>query len=230
MTIDEIKRAVARRAAGLVTDGMTLGIGTGSTAKHLLYALAERMKDGLRFIGVPTSVQTETLARELNIPVVTLDDADEIHLAIDGADEVSEHLDLIKGGGGAFLQEKMVAFAAKKFVVIADESKMVKTLGRFPLPVEVVPYSIERIRKHIALLGCKEIVLRYRNSSLYVTDHGHYVLDCHFGSILDPLTLNIKLKEIPGIVETGLFLKMADMAIIGYADGNIKSINALQTG
>ena len=223
MTTDEIKKAVATRVADLVTDGMTLGIGTGSTATYLLYALANRMKSGLRFTGVPTSVQTETLARELNIDVVTLDEADEIQLAIDGADEVSADLDLIKGGGGAFLQEKMVAFAAKRFVVIGDESKLVKTLGKFPLPVEVVPYSIERIKKHIAALGCKKIVLRYRNDNLYMTDHGHHVLDCHFGSIADPVDLNVKLKEIPGVVETGLFLHMADMAIIGYADGSIKS-------
>ena len=177
MTTDEIKQAVAKRAAELVNDGMTLGIGTGSTAKHLLYALAERMKNGLRFTGVPTSVQTETLARELGIPVVTLDEANEIQLAIDGADEVSSALDLIKGGGGAFLQEKMVAFAAKKFVVIGDESKLVNTLGRFPLPVEVVPYSIERIKKHIANLGCKEISLPVTNNKIYITDHGHQVID-----------------------------------------------------
>lgn len=222
MTNDEIKAAVAKRAAEYVTDGMLLGIGTGTTAKHLLYALAERMKSGLRFTGVPTSVQTEQLAIELKIPVIPLDEADDIQLAIDGADEVSRQLDLIKGGGGAFLQEKMVAFAAKKFIVIGDESKLVDTLGKFPLPVEVVPYGIERIKKHIAEFGCNEISLRIRNNAIYVTDHGHHVLDCHFGSIPDPVTLNARLKDIPGVVETGLFLQMASLAIIGYADGEIK--------
>ena len=225
MTTDEIKQAVARRAAEFVTNGMTLGIGTGSTANYLLYALADRMKKGLRFTGVPTSEQTEKLAAELNIPVVQLDEAEEIHLAIDGADEVSAQLDLIKGGGGAFLQEKMVAFAANKFIVIGDETKLVNKLGKFPLPVEVVPYGIERIKKHISALGCKEIWLRYRKDNIYVTDHDHYVLDCHFGMITDPLQLNVKLKEIPGVVETGLFLQMADLALIGYADGTIREVS-----
>ena len=225
MTQDEIKQAVAKRAAEFVTDGMTLGIGTGSTAKHLLYALAARMKDGLRFTGVPTSAQTEQLALELKVPIIDLDDADEIQLAIDGADEVSEQLDLIKGGGGAFLQEKMVAFAATKFIVIGDESKLVSTLGKFPLPVEVVPYGIERIKKHIANLGCKQIALRYRNDKVYITDHGHHVLDCRFGEINNPVELNSALKEIPGVVETGLFLQMADVALIGYANGMIREIH-----
>ena len=224
MTTDEIKRAVAKHAAEFVTNGMTLGIGTGSTANHLLHALADRMKDGLRFTGVPTSEQTEKLALELKIPVVPLDEADEIHLAIDGADEVSKELDLIKGGGGAFLQEKMVAFAASKFIVIADESKLVDTLGKFPLPVEVVPYGIERIKKHIDNIGCSQVTLRYRNDKIFITDHGHYVLDCHFEMISNPAQLNLQLREIPGVVETGLFLQMADVAIIGYADGRIVRI------
>lgn len=226
MTTDEIKQAVARRAAEFVTDGMTLGIGTGSTATHLLHALAERMKNGLRFRGVPTSEQTEKLALQLKIPIINLDEADDIQLAIDGADEVSEQLDLIKGGGGAFLQEKMVAFAAKKFIVMADESKLVTRLGKFPLPVEVVPYGVERIKDHIKGLGCKQAVLRYRNDKIFITDHGHRVLDCHFGVIDNPLALSAKLKEIPGVVETGLFLQMADVAIIGYSDGTIKEIGA----
>jgi ribose 5-phosphate isomerase A len=224
MTTDEIKQAVARRAAAYVTEGMTLGIGTGSTANHLLHALADRMKEGLQFTGVPTSIQTEKLALELKIPVVNLDVATDIQLAIDGADEVSEHLDLIKGGGGAFLQEKMVAFASHKFIVIGDESKLVKTLGKFPLPVEVVPYGIERIKRHIANLGCKHVSLRYRNDKIFISDHGHYVLDCHFESIPDPIKLNMQLKNIPGVVETGLFLQMADVALIGYHDGSIREI------
>jgi ribose 5-phosphate isomerase A len=225
MTTDEIKQAVAQRAAEFVTDGMTLGVGTGTTAKHLLYALASRIRRGLRFTGVPTSSQTEQLALQLNIPIVSLDKAGEIQLAIDGADEVSSQLDLIKGGGGAFLQEKMVAFAANKFIVIGDESKLVTTLGKFPLPVEVVPYGIERIKKHIADLAC-DISLRYRNEKVYVTDHGHHVLDCRFGMITDPVQLNVSLKEIPGVVETGLFLQIADIALIGYADGSIKEIQS----
>jgi ribose 5-phosphate isomerase A len=226
MTTEKIKQAVAKRAAEFVTEGMTLGIGTGSTARHLLHALAARMQNGLRFRGVPTSEETEELALQLNIPIVHIDDAGEIQLAIDGADEVTQHLDLIKGGGGAFLQEKMVAFAAKRFIVIGDESKLVTTLGKFPLPVEVVPYGIERIKEHIKNLGCNDAVLRYRNEKIFITDHAHHVLDCHFGIIADPAALNAKLKEIPGVVETGLFLQMADVAIIGHGDGTIKEISA----
>jgi ribose 5-phosphate isomerase A len=226
MTTDEIKQAVARRAAEFVTEGMTLGIGTGSTANHLLRALADRMSKGLRFTGVPTSVQTEKLALELNIPVINLDVATDIQLAIDGADEVSEHLDLIKGGGGAFLQEKMVAFAAHKFIVIGDESKLVKTLGKFPLPVEVVPYGIERIKRHITNLRCQDVSLRYRNDKISITDHGHYVLDCRFESIPDPVKLNMQLKDIPGVVETGLFIQMADVVLIGNKDGSIREMDS----
>ena len=227
MTTDEIKQMVTKRAAEFVTDGMKLGIGTGSTATHLLYALAARMQAGLRFKGVPTSEETEKLALQLEIPIINLDDADHIHLAIDGADEVSRNLDLIKGGGGAFLQEKMVAFMADRFIVIADQSKLVNTIGKFPLPVEVVPYGIERIKDHITRLGCKKVLLRYRNDKIFITDHGHNVLDCHFDIISDPVQLNTKLKEIPGVVETGLFIQMADMAMIGYADGSIETITAL---
>ena len=160
--------------------------------------------------------------------MINLDEADQIHLAIDGADEVSEKLDLIKGGGGAFLQEKMVAFASNKFIVIGDESKLVTTLGKFPLPVEIVPYGIERIKHHITNLGCEQVSLRYRNDKIFVTDHGHYVLDCNFNRIAEPVQLNSKLKEIPGVVETGLFLQFADIAIIGYADGSIRQFESIR--
>ena len=223
-TTDEIKQKVAKHAAEFVLDGMTVGIGTGSTARHLLYALADRIRQGLKFVGVPTSAQTLQQARELNIPMIELDEAETIHLAIDGADEISPELNLIKGGGGAFLQEKMVAFAAQQFIVIADESKMVDLLGKFHLPVEVVPYGLKRITQYIEALGCKKVLLRHRNNEIFITDHGHYVLDCHFKTITDPQHLNEKLKEIPGVVENGLFLQMADVAIIGYADGTVKPV------
>lgn len=229
MTTDEIKQAVAKHAAGFVTDGTTVGLGTGSTANHLLHALAERMKNGLQFTGVPTSEATKALALQLNIPVADLDHVGEIHIAIDGADEIDHELEIIKGGGGAFLREKMVEYAAKRFIVIADETKFVKMLGKFPLPVEVVPYGIERIKKHINSLGCSGVSLRNRSGKIFVTDHGHHVLDCEFHEIPDPKSLNARLKEIPGVVETGLFLHMAHEAVIGYTDGSIKLFHASST-
>ena len=221
----EIKQNVAKYAADLVIGGMTVGIGTGSTAHHLLVALAERMKHGLQFRGVPTSSQTLQQAKRLNIPMIDLDEAEKIDIAIDGADEISPELNLIKGGGGAFLQEKMVAFSAEKFIVIADESKIVESLGKFPLPVEVVPYGIKRMIRQIETLGCKQVLVRRRNNEIFITDHGHYILDCHFNSISDPHHLNTHLKEIPGVVENGLFIRMAGTAIIGYADGTVKEIS-----
>ena len=225
MNQDQLKQNVAKYAAGFVDAGMTVGIGTGSTAHHLLIALAERMKQGLQFRGVPTSSQTLQQAIRLNIPMIDLDEAEKIDIAIDGADEISPELNLLKGGGGAFLQEKMVAFAAEKFIVIADESKLVERLGKFPLPVEVVPYGIKRIERHIEALGCKQASIRRRNNEIFITDHGHYILDCHFNSIADPHILNTRLKEIPGVVENGLFIRMAGTAIIGYADGTVKEMS-----
>ena len=224
MNQDQVKQNVAKYAAEFVTGGMTVGIGTGSTAYHLLIALAERMKQGLQFRGVPTSSQTLQQATQLSIPMIDLDEAEKIDIAIDGADEISPELNLIKGGGGAFLQEKMVAFAAEKFIVIGDESKIVERLGKFPLPVEVVPYGIKRMMRHIEALGCRQASVRRRNNEIFITDHGHYILDCHFNSITDPNALNARLKEIPGVVENGLFIQITATAIIGYADGTVKEM------
>lgn len=220
----QIKQLVGIKAAELVQDGTTIGIGTGTTARHFILALGERVKKGLNVRGVPTSDNSKQLAEETGILTLDLNDAETIDIAFDGADEVSASFDLIKGGGGAMLQEKMVAFAAHHFIVMADESKMVQYLGRFPLPVEVVPYGWKKVQYYIQSLGCKQVILRIRNGNIFITEHGHYILDCHFENIPDPDSLNQQLHSIPGVVESGLFLNMAKDVLVGYADGTTKLI------
>jgi ribose 5-phosphate isomerase A len=224
MAPDEIKKLVGIKAAEYVQDGMIVGMGTGSTANHFIRALAGRVRQGLKITAVPTSLQTQRLALEQGIPVVDFNDAATIDIAMDGADEVSVDRNLIKGGGGALLQEKMIAYAAARFIVIADESKLVPRLGKFPLAVEVVPYAWKKVKAYIETLGCRDVVLRNRNEDIVVTDHGHNILDCHFELIDDPLKLEQQLHSIPGVVETGLFVGFADAALIGYSDGSVREI------
>lgn len=221
---DEMKEKAGAYAAALVTPGMTVGLGTGSTANHFIKAVAGRMKEGLSISAVPTSVKTRELATSLGIPVINFDEAETIHFSVDGADEISEQLNLIKGGGGAMLQEKMIAHTARRFVVIGDESKIVKYLGKFPLPVEVVPYGWKQVKRKVEALGCRNVELRVRNEKTYITDHDHFILDCNFDEILDPGELNARLKSIPGVVETGLFINLAKSAVICYADGTVKEL------
>jgi ribose 5-phosphate isomerase A len=216
------KQKAGEYAATLIEPGMTIGIGTGSTVYFFILALAKRIKEGLMISGVPTSKQTQQLATELNIPLVELNDVDQLDVTVDGADEIDHQLQLIKGGGGALLQEKIVASASKKMVVIADESKYVKTLGKFPLPVEVIDFGWKQTQQHIQNLGCTKIVLRTKDDKTFITDHGHYILDCYFGKINDVIQLHQQLNNIPGVVENGLFINMAGNAVIAYKDGNIK--------
>lgn len=218
---EDIKKRVGAYAADFVQPGMTIGIGTGSTVYWLLQELGNRIQQGLHFRAVPTSRQTQTLATELGITITELNNIDTLALTIDGADEVNPSLQLIKGGGGALLQEKMVAAASRQLIIIADETKIVSQLGHFPLPVEVIPFGWKQVAKKIGQMGCKEVVLRQKNGETFITDHGHYILDCHFTVIPDAAQLNRALHEIPGVVETGLFIDMADMAVCGYADGRI---------
>lgn len=212
------------KAAEFVSDGMTVGIGTGTTARHFIFALAERVNNGLHILGVPTSQASAMQAKEMGIPLTDLNDAGSIDIAFDGADEINSSLDLIKGGGGAMLQEKMVAFAARRFIVMADESKMVGHLGKFPLPVEVVPYGWKKVMQYLMENGCKSVTLRNKNKKVYVTEHQHYILDCRYERITHPVNLNQQLKSIPGIVETGLFLHIAKDALVGYSDGSVSHI------
>jgi ribose 5-phosphate isomerase A len=224
---DSIKQLLGFEAAKLIMPGMTVGIGTGSTAYWFVVALSERIKDGLDCRAIPTSIKTKKLAIEHNVPLIVLGEGD-IDICVDGADEISRGLQVIKGGGGAMLQEKMVADSSRQFIVIADESKLVETLGRFPLPVEVIPYGWKETKKKIERTGCMQVTLRLRDNKVFMTDHGHYILDCDFREIPFPATLHSKLNNIPGVVENGLFINMADMAMIGYADGTVTKFSRSQ--
>jgi ribose 5-phosphate isomerase A len=223
--VEGLKREAARRALDVVRPGMRLGLGTGSTARHLVDLLGERVAQGLEIVGVPTSERTRVQAEGLNIPLSTLDDTPELDIAIDGADEVDSQLRLIKGGGGALLREKIVAAAAKRMIVIADESKRVDPLGRFPLPIEVVPFGLQATQRHIVRVaetsGCRgPIALRKgADGANFVTDGGHFILDCHFGAIAAPEALGRALEEVPGVVEHGLFINFATAAILAGPNG-----------
>ena len=223
----ELKKAAAAKAVEFVEDGMKLGIGTGSTANEFIRLLAERVKAGLHITGVATSKRSEKLCRDLGIPVATLDETPHLDLDIDGADEIDPHLALIKGGGGALLREKIVAFASSQMLVIADSSKLVKTLGAFPLPIEINPFGLEATREAIIKVADRlelvpNIKLRARDDKTFVTDGGHFILDASFGRISDPERLSKALFSIPGVVEHGLFLNLAKKSVVAMANGEIK--------
>lgn len=223
----ELKKAAAAKAVEFVKDGMKLGIGTGSTANEFIHLLAERVKAGLHITGVATSKRSEKLCRDLGIPVATLDETPHLDLDIDGADEIDPHLALIKGGGGALLREKIVAFASSQMLVIADSSKLVKTLGAFPLPIEINPFGLEATKEAIIKVADRlelpaNIKLRVRDGKTFVTDGGHFILDASFGRISDPERLSNALFSIPGVVEHGLFLNLAKKSVVAMANGEIK--------
>jgi len=225
MSTDRFKRAAAERALPLIEQGMKLGLGTGSTAAIFVDLLAQRVREGLDVIAVPTSEATRAQAERLGIRLTTLDADPILDLVVDGADEVDGALQLIKGGGGALLREKIVACASDRMVVIADASKKVTKLGRYPLPVEVVRFGLESTRRHIAgvagdlgLDGSIEL-RRGADGAPFVTDTGNLLLDCAFREIDDPEALADGLRVIPGVVEHGLFLGLADMAILAGPDG-----------
>ena len=225
MTADELKRRAAAKALTLVTPGMRLGLGTGSTAKHLVDLLGAQVRNGFSVICVPTSEATRAQAASLNIPLTTLDETPELDLTIDGADEIDAKLNVIKGGGGALLREKIVASASKRMVVIADDSKVVQQLGAFPLPVEVIAFGFAATRRHVATAlaesGCPgEIILRKNKDGLvFVTDSGHWIIDCHVRLIPDAAALATRLSVIAGVVEHGLFIGLASGAIIAGGQG-----------
>jgi ribose 5-phosphate isomerase A len=217
----DAKQRAGYKAVELVEDGMTLGLGTGSTAYWAVERLGERVREeGLRVRCVPTSRRTEEQARSLGIPLVTFAEVHRLDLAIDGADEIGPGLALIKGGGGALLREKLVAAAARRFVVIADASKKVEVLGKFPLPVEVVPFAWEVTARRVAeAVGVEPQLRRDASGATYVTDNGNYILDCRCGEIRDPATMERELKLLTGVVECGLFVGMADEAIVATDEG-----------
>jgi ribose 5-phosphate isomerase A len=232
MDAKQAKVEAARAALEHVETGMRLGIGSGSTAEAFVRLLAVRVTEGLGIIGVPTSERTAALCRETGVPLSDLDETPHLDLAIDGADEIDPHLSLIKGGGGALLREKIVAAAADRMIVIADDSKLVSTLGRFPLPVEVNRFglgatrlAIEGAARRLGLEG--PLTLRMTDGKPFVTDGGHFIIDASFGRIPDTRALSNALFAIPGVVEHGLFLGMADTAIVAGAEG-VRNLHAVQ--
>jgi ribose 5-phosphate isomerase A len=225
MDIEEQKRQAAALAVEWVRPGMRLGLGTGSTARHFVALLAERIRAGLDVVGVATSAATRVQAEQLGVPLTTLDETPQLDLTVDGADEIAPDLSLIKGGGGALLHEKIVAAASGRMVVIADESKWVAALGRYPLPVEVVPFGLTATRRAIesaaSAAGCpgQAQLRRDKSGHAFVTDSGHWILDAMLGRIADARLLADRLSPIPGVVEHGLFIGMAQAAILAGSAG-----------
>lgn len=218
----ELKKAAAERAVDFVKDGMKVGLGTGSTAYWAIKRLGERIKEeGLNIQTVATSKASEDQARELGIPLIPFAEMGRLDLTIDGADEVDGRLNLIKGGGGALLREKIVAANSRRLIIVADESKVVHTLGKFPLPVEIVPFANEWTFQALDQLGCRP-KWRMNGEEKYVTDNGNYIADCLLGRISDAESLNQKLNMIPGVVENGLFVDMADTVVVAHSDGAIE--------
>ncbi|MBV9105937.1 MAG: ribose-5-phosphate isomerase RpiA [Verrucomicrobia bacterium] len=223
---DEAKRVAAAQAIErFLVDGMTIGLGSGTTSRWFVRILGERVAQGLRVTGVPSSKSTGQLATEVGVALADLNDVDQLDLTIDGADEIDGKGQMIKGGGANLLWEKIVACASKKMVCIVDESKLVEGLGRFPLPVEVIPFAWRSTERHLRALfkenglGDPKIDMRGGLEKPLITDSGHYLLDCHLEKIPEPESLGANLKQIPGVVEHGLFIGIATDAVVGHASG-----------
>lgn len=225
MSMDDLKRQAAARALEQVRDGMKLGLGTGSTAKHFVELLGERVKAGLKVVGVPTSEATRADAERCGVPLTTLEEVDHLDLTVDGADEIDPNLELIKGGGGALLREKIVAAASDRMIVIADESKWVETLGRFPLPIEVIPFGLGATRRAIEAAFAENgvsgemDVRKAKDGHAFVTDGGHWIIDARLGRIPNSPKLAASLSSIPGVVEHGLFIGLARTAVLAGPQG-----------
>src|SRR3954449_4750998 len=223
--MDGLKRQAAARALEHVQNGMKLGLGTGSTAKHFVELLGERVRSGLKVVGVPTSEATRADAARCGIALTTLEEIDRLDLTVDGADELDASLNLIKGGGGALLREKIVAAASDRMIVIADESKWVEALGRFPLPIEVIPFGLSATRRALALafaecrLSGQMTVRKGGDGHAFVTDGGHWIVDAHLGQITDAPRLAGFLNSIPGVVEHGLFIGLASTVVLAGSQG-----------
>jgi ribose 5-phosphate isomerase A len=229
--MEERKRQAAARALEHVKPGMRLGLGTGSTAKHFVELLGEKVRAGLDVIGVPTSEVTRADAQRCGIRLTTLDEIDRLDLTVDGADEIEPSLNVIKGGGGALLREKIVAAASDRMIVIADESKWVETLGRFPLPVEVIPFGLAATQRAMARAFAESgvsgqmVVRKGKDGHVFVTDGGHWIVDAHLERITDAPRLAGLLNVIPGVVEHGLFIGLASTAILAGAK-EIRVVNS----
>jgi ribose 5-phosphate isomerase A len=215
---DNAKRRAAEHAVELVEDGQVVGLGTGSTAKFAIEGIGRRVREGLSVQGVPTSLATERMARDAGIPLVDLNEVAGVDITLDGADEVDGDCNMIKGGGGALTREKLVALASKKRVMLIDETKLVSSLGQSrSLPVEVLPFAWTFSARRLIALGCL-LKLRERSGQPFATDNGNYILDCDFGPINDPPALETRIKLLPGVIDCGLFIGIADTLVIGFDD------------
>ena len=221
------KKVAAEKAVSFVENGMTLGLGTGSTAYWAIRLIGDRVKEGLAVTAVCTSAATEKLAQEFAIPVVAHSAIEHIDLAIDGADEVDTNHFLIKGGGGALLREKILAFNSTRYVVVVDETKLVQQLGKFPLPVEIVQFAVPLTIQHLQDLGAT-VTIRQKDGQNYITDNGNFIADCCFLAIPDPTALNQYLHQIPGVVETGIFLStVVSEVLVGKKDGTVEMLTTV---
>lgn len=221
----EAKRIAAERAVDDVRDGMIVGLGTGSTAYYAIQRLGRLVQQGLSIQAIATSLQSEQLATQLGIPLISFSEMTELDLTIDGADEVDSAFNLIKGGGGALLREKIVAAASKQLTIVVDEHKVVRQLGKFALPVEIVKFGYEATIRKLFQLGC-EPILRARDGEPYVTDNGNYIVDCSFNQIAAPVELHRELNLIPGVVDNGLFVGMTKKVIVGYDNGDVQVLES----
>lgn len=217
-----IKQLAAEKAVDWVEDGMTVGLGTGSTAVYAIRKIGELVQQGMRIQAVATSEESEKLARELSIPILPFAEVGTIDLTIDGADEVDPDLNLIKGGGGALLREKIVAARSRQVMIVAGENKVVKRLGEFPLPVEVVTFAHEWTMQKLESLGCTPVLRKTDSGEVFITDNGNYTVDCHFNEILNPARMHRQLNDIPGVVDNGLFIGLASAVVVAYNSGTIE--------
>ncbi|WP_026569490.1 ribose 5-phosphate isomerase A [Sediminibacillus sp. JSM 1682029] len=217
--VEEKKRRAGEKAVEYIEDGMTIGLGSGSTVYWMMKKLGERIKQGLEIKGVPSSLRTEAWAQDFGIPLATFAEINRLDLTIDGADEVDPDFQLIKGGGGSLLREKLVADAAKKLIIIVDESKQVRKLGSFPLPVEIVRFGWENTTRKLSSLGCTPKLRKTEDGEVFVTNNDNYIVDCAFEAMGDPAAVHRELKLTLGVVETGLFLNRTNKVIVGRKSG-----------
>lgn len=220
MEREDLKKQAGEKAVEYIDDGMIVGLGTGSTVEYTIRKLGKLVRDGLKIKGIPTSVHTQRIAKKEKIPLTTLEENPVIDLTIDGADEVDPDLNLMKGGGGALVREKIIAFNSKKVIIVIDDSKIVKALGiDFPLPVEVVKFGWTSTKKTLEKIGCNVELRRVMENEPYITDNSNYILDCEFDRIAEPAQLEIDINNIPGVVENGLFICLVNQVIVGGKQG-----------